>query len=85
MKILDPAHTFYRPVWVRGLIVAFCGAWTAVEALVGDPFFMVIMGALTVYTLRVLFMTYKLPLDVPETAVPDADVSAETKPGEKAD
>lgn len=58
MQIIDPKHPFYRPLWVRLLVVAACAIWFAIELAFGSPFFMVIMGALTVYTALVLVIRY---------------------------
>lgn len=58
MQIIDPKHPFYRPLWVRLLVVAICAVWFVVELVFGSPFFMVIMGALTVYTLLVLIIRF---------------------------
>lgn len=58
MQIIDPKHPFYRPLWVRLLVVAICAIWFVVELFIGSPFFMVIMGALTVYTAWVLVIRF---------------------------
>lgn len=58
MQIIDPKHPFYRPLWVRLLVVAICAVWFVVELVIGSPFFMVIMGALTVYTFIVLVLRF---------------------------
>ncbi len=58
MQIIDPKHPFYRPLWVRLLVVVACAVWFAVELMIGSPFFMVIMGALTVYTAIVLIIRF---------------------------
>lgn len=58
MQIIDPKHPFYRPLYVRLLVVAVCALWFAVELVMGSPFFMVIMGALTVYTAWVLIIRF---------------------------
>ncbi|MBB4063283.1 DUF3329 domain-containing protein [Gellertiella hungarica] len=58
MQIIDPKHPFYRPLWVRLLVVAICAVWFVVELVIGSPFFMVIMGALTVYTAWVLVIRF---------------------------
>jgi hypothetical protein len=31
IKFIDPDHPFYRPLWIRLLIIVFCAVWTAVE------------------------------------------------------
>ena len=63
MQLIDPAHPFYKPLWVRLLIVGSCGFWAIFEAVRGDPFFMVIMGALAIYSGRVLLLNYKTPAE----------------------
>ena len=63
MQLIDPAHPFYKPLWVRLLIVGSCTFWALFEAVRGDPFFMIIMGALAIYSGRVLLLNYKPPVD----------------------
>jgi len=72
MQLIDPAHPFYKPLWVRLLIVGSCSFWAIFEAVRGDPFFMIIMGALAIYSARVLLLNYKAP---PEEA--EANVASE--------
>ena len=67
MQLIDPAHPFYKPLWVRLLIVGSCTFWAIFEAVRGDPFFMIIMGALAIYSGRVLLLNYKPPAE--ETTV----------------
>lgn len=84
MQLIDPAHPFYKPLWVRLLIVGSCSGWAIFEAIGGDPFFMIIMGALAIYSARVLLIMYKPPADpdvtekTPENA--SASDDAPTKP-----
>ena len=61
MQLIDPSHAFYKPLWIRLLIVGSCTFWAILEAIKGDPFFIVIMGALAIYSARVLLLNYKLP------------------------
>lgn len=61
MQIIDPKHPFYRPLWTRVLVVLICAVWFVAELMMGSPFFMVIMGALTLYTGWTLLL--KFPKD----------------------
>lgn len=58
MQLIDPKHKFYRPLWVRVAVVAVCASWFAVEAYVGASFWLVIVGALAVYSAYVLLYRY---------------------------
>nr|WP_316655385.1 hypothetical protein [uncultured Gellertiella sp.] len=58
MQLIDPTHKFYRPLWVRVLIVAVCAAWFGVELLNGKSFWLVIVGALTLYSAYVLLFRF---------------------------
>ncbi len=66
MQIIDPKHPFYRPLWVRLLVVAVCAIWFLMELFIGSPFFMVVMGALTIYSAWVLVIRF--PKDGENTA-----------------
>lgn len=59
MQIIDPSHSFYRPLWVRLLIVASCLFWTGVEIYAGEMFWAVLIGAVAIYSAYVLLATYK--------------------------
>lgn len=59
MQIIDPQHKFYRPLWVRVLVVLACASWFLVELYMGPSFWLVIMGALTVYTAWVLLIRFE--------------------------
>jgi hypothetical protein len=62
IKLIDPAHPFYQPLWRRVAIVAVCAVWFAVELIMwGDPLFIPIAGALTAYTAWVLLLKWKTP------------------------
>ncbi|MBB5534368.1 hypothetical protein JNB71_05790 [Rhizobium herbae] len=64
IKFIDPDHPFYRPLWVRLLIVGFCAAWTAFEFWHGENTWGMIFLAVTAYTGCVLIIFFK-----PKTAV----------------
>lgn len=74
MQIIDPKHKFYRPLWVRVLVVLVCASWFAVELYMGPSFWLVIMGALTVYTAWVLLIRFEPAAEEPPKA------SAEDQP-----
>ena len=52
MKIIDPDHPFYRPLWVRLLIVGLCIGWTAVEYYNGEETWGIIFLVVTYSDLR---------------------------------
>lgn len=60
MQLIDPAHPFYRPVWRRWVIVACVAAWLLFEIfLSGSQLWMVIAGAVFIYTLWTLILSWK--------------------------
>ncbi|WP_104667989.1 hypothetical protein [Ensifer adhaerens] len=58
-KFIDPDHPFYRPLWIRLLIVLFCAVWTAVEFLGEQPMWGMIFLAVTAYASAALLVFYK--------------------------
>lgn len=81
MQIIDPKHKFYRPLWVRVLVVLACASWFFVELYMGPSFWLVIMGALTIYTVWVLLIRFQ-PEDAATAGEPA--VAAEPSDGEKS-
>jgi hypothetical protein len=69
MQIIDTAHPFYRPLWRRAGIVGLCTVWALVEAVYGDKFFMMLVGALAAYSFAVLIVRYEPPVEKQETDV----------------
>ena len=60
MKIIDPAHPFYKPLWRRVVITAVVAGMLVFELLVGkDGFWIVITGALLAYTAWILLISWK--------------------------
>ncbi|MBP2233798.1 hypothetical protein J2Z31_000288 [Sinorhizobium kostiense] len=59
IKFIDPDHPFYRPLWIRLLIVALCAAWTAVEFYGGQPLWGMIFLAVTAYAGAALLIFYR--------------------------
>lgn len=56
---LDDA--FYRPLWLRILLVAVCLGWAAFEFMSGAPLFGVIFAALGLYAAWRFFVTFDPP------------------------
>ncbi|MDR6757615.1 hypothetical protein J2Y48_002912 [Mycoplana sp. BE70] len=71
MKFIDPAHPFYRPLWVRLLLVGLCAAWTAVEYYNGEQTWGLIFLVMTAYAFAQLLLFFK-PATAAETA-PEED------------
>ncbi|HTO33869.1 MAG TPA: hypothetical protein VL202_22245 [Pararhizobium sp.] len=71
MKFIDPDHPFYRPLWVRLLIVISCSAWTAVEFYNGENTWGMIFLAVSTYTACVLIIFFKPKTETIEEAKPD--------------
>ncbi len=70
-KFLDADDPFYRPLWVRVLIVGFCFAWAIFEFVTGSPFWGVIVLGLSAYTGFEFFLRIR-PASSEKTP-PDAD------------
>lgn len=58
MKLIDPKHSFYRPLGVRVAIVAVLVVWFGLELMIGASFWLVIVGALAVYCAWVLLIRF---------------------------
>ncbi|MEK1929341.1 MAG: hypothetical protein AAAC47_06050 [Pararhizobium sp.] len=72
IKFIDPDHAFYRPLWVRLLIVAFCAVWTAFEFWQGENTWGMIFLAVSAYAGCVLIIFFKPKVDaVVETKTDD--------------
>ena len=59
MKIIDPDHPFYRPLWVRLLIVGLCIGWTAVEYYNGEETWGIIFLVVSAYVFAQLVLFFK--------------------------
>lgn len=75
MKLIDPNHPFYRPLWVRLLVVGVCAAWTAVEFYNAQPVWGMIFLAMTAYAGANLLLFFKPtpePVAKPDTTNTEA-------------
>ncbi len=68
IKLIDPDHPFYRPLWIRLLIIALCAFWTAVEFYNGENTWGMIFLAVTTYTACTLLIFFKPKPPVTEEA-----------------
>ncbi|MCP8894070.1 hypothetical protein KYK29_03945 [Shinella daejeonensis] len=59
MKFIDPNHPFYRPLWVRLLLVGICSGWTAVEFYNGEQAWGTIFLIVAAYAFAQLLLFYK--------------------------
>ncbi|MCF3638884.1 hypothetical protein LXM94_02735 [Rhizobium sp. TRM95111] len=59
MKFIDPDHPFYRPLWVRLLLVGFCAGWTALEFYNGEQTWGTIFLVVSAYAFAQLVLFYK--------------------------
>lgn len=53
MKLLDPDHPFFRPVWVRVAVVGLALLWAVVELVFGSPGWAMLFAAAGLYALWV--------------------------------
>jgi hypothetical protein len=63
-KLFDFDHPFFRPLWLRVVVVGFCLAWTGFELVSGSPGWGMLFGAIGVYAGYRLFVTFA-PRDKP--------------------
>ncbi|AHK45150.1 hypothetical protein OV14_3939 [Ensifer adhaerens OV14] len=80
IKLIDPDHAFYRPLWRRVLIFLVCAGWAALEFYHDQPFFSIIALAIAAYVGSSLLLFYK-PTD--KTAGAEGSASKDETP--KAD
>lgn len=66
LKILDVEHPFFRPLWRRVAIVAFCLGWSVIEFTNFTPFWGALFGAIGLYCGWQFFVVFD-----PDTKKPD--------------
>lgn len=59
-RFLDLNHPFFRPVWIRALVVAACLGWAAFEFLGprGSPFWGILFAAIGLYAAYAFFLNF---------------------------
>lgn len=55
----DRDHPFFRPLWRRVAIVAFCAVWAAWEFHNREMFWAVLVGAMAVYGAWTFLIAYE--------------------------
>ena len=58
MKLIDLQHPWFIPVWRRVVVTGICLFWAVVEIWMGDPFWMILFGALTAYCWHQFFIAF---------------------------
>lgn len=56
--MFDTSHAWFRPLWIRVLLLALSGGWGLVELATGSPGFAVIFLGIAGWVLWALFLTY---------------------------
>ncbi|QRM56391.1 hypothetical protein [Sinorhizobium sp. BG8] len=59
MKFIDPGHPFYKPLWIRLVIVAVCVGWTALEFYNNEEMWGTIFLVVSAYATAQLLLFYK--------------------------
>ncbi|KAA0971734.1 DUF3329 domain-containing protein [Aureimonas fodinaquatilis] len=59
--VRDSNHPFFRPLWRRVAVIAFCVAWAGFEWWNDQMLWAAIMLAITAYGIFTLFINYKAP------------------------
>lgn len=75
--MFDLNHSFFRPLWLRVLIVAIAFGWSLVELNTDSPGWAIMFGAVSIYAAWSFFINFK-PLEEDQTEVKD-DLSSSKK------
>ena len=57
-RLFDFNHPFFRPLWLRILIVAVCLLWAMFEASTGQMMWAILFGAIGLYAAYGFFVTF---------------------------
>ncbi|MEQ5872730.1 hypothetical protein J4E08_22995 [Sagittula sp. NFXS13] len=57
MRLFDPAHAFFAPLWRRVVIVALCLGWAVLELATGAVFWAILFGTLGLWCLYEFFLS----------------------------
>jgi len=56
MKLIEADHPFFRPLWVRVLIVLVCACWGAFELYTGQIFWALLFWAFAAMSVHAFFI-----------------------------
>jgi hypothetical protein len=56
--VFDFTHPFFRPIWIRVLVVALALGWALFEVVSGSPGWAIIFGGIGAVALWGLFIRY---------------------------
>ena len=59
MKLFDFNDPFFRPLWIRILLVAVAGGWGVLEFATGSPFWGIIFCAIAAVAFHGLFIAFE--------------------------
>ena len=62
--MFDLDHPFFKPLWLRVLVVAVALGWALVEFASGSPFWGILFGAIGAYAAYKFFVDFN-PRDEP--------------------
>jgi hypothetical protein len=69
MALADNNHPFFRPLWRRVAIVAFCALWSLFELVyVGDTTWAIMTGIVAAYAAWTFLISYQPTLDADPAA-----------------
>lgn len=58
LRLFDFDNPFFRPLWIRLLVVGFTACWTVFEFSMGSPFWAILFAALTAVSFYGLFIAF---------------------------
>ncbi len=66
MNLFDFDHPFYRPLWIRGVVVAVAAGWGVFEFVSGSPFWGVLFCGMAAFAFHGLFIRFNPRQDAPD-------------------
>lgn len=76
--MFDLNHSFFRPLWLRVLIVAIALGWSLVELNTGSPGWAMMFGAVGIYAAWSFFISFN-PLEEDQAEAKDDLINSENK------
>lgn len=61
--MFDLQHPFFRPLWIRIVVVAICLGWAGLELATGNPGWALLFAAAGVWCIYQFFVIWKDPGD----------------------